>query len=143
MYNSLGTKEQQVMNILTKLIFCLISLTSVVYGWDDYRAEDLDFKYTPSIKSKVSDSDYDRPATNTGLRWMKKKTEEKSYSIKTKKTSKKYACYGSLKSSADAFGRGRAKNSGYTCGGKTYVRSHWRTSKNGKTTFVRGHFRRK
>ena len=130
-------------NFLSKIVFCLLGLASFSYGWDDYDTEGLVFEYTPVVDApKVSDSDYDRPATNEGLHWMKKKTKKKQKvsSTKSEKKHKEYACYGSLKSSEDAFGYGSCKPS---YGSKTYVRSHTRVCKSGKVTRVRGHWRKK
>lgn len=131
------------MNILTKIIFCLFGLTSFSYGWDDYDTDGLVFEYSPAVStSKVSENDYDRPATNEGLHWMKKKKQKKSKvsSTKSEKKHKDHDCYGSLKSSADAFGYGSCKPA--YCG-KTFVRSHTRVCKSGKVVRVRGHWRKK
>lgn len=131
------------MNFLSKLVFCLLGLASFSYGWNDYDTEGLVFEYAPADSApKVSENDYDRPATNEGLHWMNKKNENKSNKVakKSKKKSKKYECYGSLKSSADAFGYGSCKPA--NCG-KTYVRSHTRVCKSGKVVRVRGHWRKK
>jgi hypothetical protein len=130
-------------NFLSKIVFCLLGLASFSYGWDDYDTEGLVFEYTPVVEAtKVSDSDCDRPATNEGLHWMKKKSnvQSKVSSAKSKKKNKEYACYGSLKSTADSFGYGSCKPAS---GNKTWVRSHTRVCKSGKVTRVRGHWRKK
>lgn len=131
------------MNTLTKLIFFLLVLTSFSYGWDDYDTDGLVFEYSPAVStSKVSKNEYDRPATNEGLHWMKKNKQRKSNvsSTKSEKKHKEYTCYGSLKSSADAFGYGSCKPA--YCG-KTFVRSHTRVCKSGKVARVRSYWRKK
>ena len=46
----------------------------------------------------------DLPATNTGLHWMKKKKKEsKPVTSKKKRENRQYLCYGSLRSTANAF----------------------------------------
>lgn len=138
------------MNKLANLIFFVLGFSSLAtnsssaYDCYDYDCEGLVFEYKGVSSEKVvSENDFDRPATNEGLAWMKKRPKRsKKVTIKRSKTKKRYACYGSLKSSADAFTNGYSGGRGCSSG-RVYVRSHRRVCRSGKVTRVRGHYRRR
>lgn len=138
------------MKKVTNLLFFLI----IFLSFGTTFADELVFEY----KGRYSDTKImiDRPATNTGLHWMKKKKKEPKLVIREKKrVRKQYLCYGSLRSTADAFsGSSSSSRRTYSdCGlssrgtysdcGLVHVKSHTRRLKSGKTVRVKAHWRRK
>ena len=129
---------------MNKLIAFIISVLFL----NTLQAEELCFEY----KGKYNGCDYDRPATNAGLTWMNKKERAEKKTIKPKKRKRAKRYVTSFKRSSRAFERSAvALTNGYngerqtrSCGGGyTYVKGHTRRLKSGRTTHVRGHYRRK
>ena len=123
-----------ILQFLILFLFILVSNTN---------AEELVFEY----KGRYSNTEImvDRPATNTGLHWMKKKKKESKLVIREKKRERKqYLCYGSLRSTADAFSGPSSSSRGtYSDCGLVHVKSHTRRLKSGKIVRVKAHWRRK
>ena len=121
----------------TNLLFFLI----IFISFGTTFADDLMFEY----KGRYSDTQImiDRPATNTGLHWMKKKKKESKPLISKKKwENKQYLCYGSLQSTVNAFS-GPSSSRRNCSGDSVYVKSHTRRLRSGKTVRVRAHRRKR